>query len=141
MNVMPELTILDMVAPIGVAIVFIAACSLLKEPERRNFSAIMISGAGAAYLSGGLGPWEFVFCSVMTFLAYRGLRDYRLIGIGWVMHTTWDVVHHFCGNPIVPFVPTSSAGCAICDLILAGWYFLGAPSILSARLNKEDPGI
>lgn len=82
MNVTPELTILDMVAPIGVAIVFIAACSLLKEPERRNFSAIMISGAGAAYLSGGLGPWEFVFCSVMTFLAYRGLRDYRLIVLG-----------------------------------------------------------
>ncbi len=141
MNVMPELTIIDMIAPIGVAIVFIAACSLLKEPERRNFSAIMIGGAGAAYLSGGLGPWEVVFCSVVTFLAYRGLGDYRLIGIGWVMHTTWDVVHHFHGNPIVPFVPTSSAGCAICDLILAGWYFLGAPSIFSAHLNKEDPGI
>jgi Family of unknown function (DUF6010) len=138
---MPELTIIDMIAPIGVAIVFIAACSLLKEPGRRNFSAIMIGGAGAAYLSGGLGAWEFAFCSVMTFLAYRGLADYRLIAIGWVMHTIWDVVHHIYGNPIVPFVPTSSAGCAICDLILAGWYFLGAPSFFSARLNKEDPGI
>jgi Family of unknown function (DUF6010) len=39
----------------------------------------------------------------------------------------WDVVHHLYGNPIVPFAPLSSAGCAVCDLVLAGWYFAGAP--------------
>jgi hypothetical protein len=65
---------------------------------------------------------------MITFIAYRGLHDYRFIGTGWVLHTMWDIVHHFYGNPIMPFVPLSSAGCAICDLALAAWYFAGAPS-------------
>jgi len=44
----PPLTIPEMLSPLIVAVVFIAACSLLKEPSRRNLSAIMIAGAGAA---------------------------------------------------------------------------------------------
>jgi hypothetical protein len=124
-----------MIAPLFVALLFVAACSRMAEPGRRNFSAIMIAGAGAAYLNGGLGAWEFAFCPLTTYLAYRGLADYRFIGAGRVLHTLWDVVHHLYGNPIVPFVPTSSAGCAICDLSLAAWYFAGAPSIYR-RLRK-----
>src|SRR4029077_15881625 len=112
----PELTLLGTLSPLAVAGIFILLCALLKEPARRNFSAIMLAGAGAAYLGGGLGVWEFGFCALMTFVAYRGLQDYRFIGAGWVLHTMWDVVHHLYGNPIVPFVPMSSAGCAICDL-------------------------
>src|ERR1017187_3303821 len=131
MHATAPLTTLQVISPLIVAAIFIAACSLFKEPARRNFSAIMISGAGAAYLNGGLGAWEFGFCTLITILAYQGLRDYRLIAIGWVLHSIWDVVHHFYGTPIVPFVPTSSAGCAICDLGLATWYFMGAPSILA----------
>jgi hypothetical protein len=88
----------------------------------------MLAGAGAAYLGGGLGAWEFGFCALMTFIAYRGLQDYRFVGAGWVLHTMWDVMHHLYGNPIVPFLAMSSAGCAICDLGLAVWYFAGAPS-------------
>jgi len=119
------------VSPLVVVVVFIALCSRFKEPDRRNFSALMIAGAGAAYLGGGLGVWEFAFCGVLTYLAYRGLRDYRFIGGAWLLHTGWDIVHHLYGNPIVPFVPTSSAGCAICDVALAAWYFTGAPSSLT----------
>jgi Family of unknown function (DUF6010) len=129
MHPRPVLTIPGMMAPAIVAVLFIAACSLIKEPGRRNFSAIMLAGAGAAYLNGGLGGWEFAFCPVIACLAYWGLKDYRFIGAGWILHTAWDVVHHLYGNPIVPFVATSSAGCAICDLVLAIWYFRGAPSI------------
>jgi uncharacterized protein DUF6010 len=125
------LTIPQLIAPLVVAGIFIAACSLFKEPNRRNFSAIIVAGAGAAYLNGGLGIWEFVFCAVITALAFWGFKDYRFIGIAWILHTAWDVVHNFYGNPIVPFVPTSSAGCAICDVALSLWYFLGAPSIYS----------
>jgi len=97
------LTFLQIVAPLMVALGFIAACSLLKEPGRRHFSAIIIAGAGAAYLNGGLGAWEFAFCALVTFIA------------------------------------TSSAGCAICDLGLAAWYFLGAPSIYT-WLGKRNLG-
>jgi Family of unknown function (DUF6010) len=96
---------------------------------RHKLSALMIAGAGAAYLSGGLGAWEFVACAAFTAVAFKGLDDYRFIGLGWVMHTCWDLVHHFHGRPIIPIAPDSSAGCAICDLLLAAWYFLGARSI------------
>ena len=118
-----------MIAPLGVALLIIAACSLLKEPDRQSFSAIFVAGAGAAYLNGGLGVWEFAFCALITFLAFRGLKNYRAIGIAWLLHTVWDAVHHLYGNPIVPFIPTSSAGCAICDIGLAVWYLYQAPSI------------
>jgi hypothetical protein len=124
----PPLTTPLMISPLVVAAVIVLLCGLLREPARRRFSAIFIAGAGAAYLGGGLGAWEFAFCAVMTFVAYRGLADYRFIGAGWVMHTLWDIVHHLYGNAIVPFLPMSSAGCAICDLGLAAWYFAGAPS-------------
>jgi thiamine transporter ThiT len=134
----PEITILQIIAPLIVAIIFIGLCSLFKEPNRRNFSALMIAGAGAAYLNGGLLGWEFAFCTVMTSVAYWGLKDYRFIGIGWLLHTAWDTVHHLYGTPIVPFVPLSSFGCAICDPVLAVWYFFGAPSLYvwASRLSK-----
>jgi hypothetical protein len=56
---------------------------------------------------------------------------YRFIGIGWLLHTAWDTVHHLYGTPIVPFVLLSSFGCAICDLALALWYFQGALAIFT----------
>ncbi|HZZ67978.1 MAG TPA: DUF6010 family protein [Phenylobacterium sp.] len=124
----PAVTVPMMLSPLLVAGVFILLCGLLREPARRRFSAIMLAGAGAAYLGGGLGVWEFDFCAAMTFIAYRGLESYRFIGAGWVLHTLWDVAHHLYGHPIVPFLPMSSFGCAICDLGLAAWYFAGAPS-------------
>ena len=69
----PEFRILDGIAPVVIATLFIICSSLIKEPNRRNFMAIMIAGAGAAYLSGGgLGKWEFVFTAVVTFCAYKG---------------------------------------------------------------------
>jgi Family of unknown function (DUF6010) len=127
----PEITIIELISPLVVALIFIALCSLFKEPNRRNFSALLIAGAGAAYLNGGLLGWEFAFCNVMTAVAYFGLKDYRSIGIGWLLHTAWDTVHHLYGTPIVPFVPLSSFGCMIYDPVLALWYFRGAPSIFT----------
>lgn len=34
-------------------------------------NAIVLAGAGAAYLSSGLGPWEFAFCTLMSIVAYK----------------------------------------------------------------------
>src|SRR5258708_27504644 len=94
----------DAIAPILFPLVYIALSSLIKEPNRRHFNAIMIGGAGAAYLSGGgLGKWEFLFTAMVTYCAYKGLASYRFIGIGWMLHVAWDLMHHFYGNPIVPF--------------------------------------
>ena len=137
MHVTPELTLGQKLLPLVVAGGFIALCSLVKEPHRRVLSALLIAGAGATYMAGGLGRWELVFPAVMTVLAYFGLRDYRFVGVGWLLHVGWDLVHHFYGNPILPFNPTSSAGCAICDTALTGWYFLGAPSVFA--LGRKRP--
>jgi Family of unknown function (DUF6010) len=135
-----ELSLPILLSPIGVAIVIIALCSLLKEPQRQQFSAIFLAGAGAAYLSSGFGLWEFGFCATITLLAYQGLQRYRAIAIGWVLHSAWDIAHHHYGNPIIPFAATSSIGCAVCDLVLAAWYGMGAPQLFRRRpLSTKAP--
>lgn len=128
----PEITWLFLAQPLALALVWIGLLSLLKEPARRNLSALLIAGGGAAYLGGGLGVFEALACVGFTGLAYLGLKDYRFIALGWIAHTGWDVVHHLYGQPILPFQPLSSFGCAITDPILAVWYFAGAPSVLPA---------
>jgi hypothetical protein len=131
------LQLVDIVAPIVVALLFIAVTSAFREPQRRHFNAIMIAGAGAAYLNGGLGLWEFAFTAVVTACAYKGLTSYGFIGLGWLLHTGWDILHHLYGNPIVPFVPTSSLGCAICDPVIAAWCFVGTPSVYEICRRKH----
>ncbi len=123
-----DATPLRLVAPVLVAVVLIGLISCLREPARQKFSAVFLAGAGAAYLSGGFGLWEFAFCAAVTALAYAGLSHYRAIAAGWLAHTAWDVLHHLHGDPIIPFEPMSSFGCAICDPVIAVWYATGAPS-------------
>jgi hypothetical protein len=125
---------MNVIGPILVGIIYLFLSSFLNEPGRRNFNAVMVAGAGAAYLSGGgFGPWEFVFTAVVTFCAYQGLRSYRFIGVAWLLHTGWDMLHYLYGNPIIPFVATSSFGCAICDPVIAMWCFAGGPSVLKVK--------
>src|SRR5215475_9884361 len=121
---------INIVAPVIVGILYVSLCSLFREPNRTYFNAIMLAGAGAAYFNGGFGPWELAFTAIVTFCVYQGLRSYYFIGAGWLLHTGWDVLHHLHGNPIIPFVPTSSLGCAICDPLIAVWCFAGGPALL-----------
>jgi hypothetical protein len=107
--------------------------SLVREPTRQKLNAFLVGGAAVAYLSGGLGIWELPYPVVASFVAYRGFTSYRFIGLAWVMHTCWDLVHHYFANPIWPFLPSSSAGCAITDLVLAAWFFLGAPPVRTLK--------
>ena len=128
-HIIPEFTIINAMAAALIAVVFIAILSFVKEPARQKFNAIIIAGAGGVYWSGGLGIWEFVFGLLMLFIAYKGLKHYYFIGIGWLLHVGWDILHHLYANPIVYLAPSSSAGCAVCDSILALWFFFGAPTI------------
>jgi hypothetical protein len=131
--------VLSVVAPVVMGLVYIALASLLPEPARQRFNALMVAGAGAAYISsGGLGLWELAFAALMTFCAYRGLTNYTWLGVGWLLHTGWDIVHHLRGTPIIPELSHSSFGCAICDPVIAVWLFLGAPSIYD-RLPRHRP--
>lgn len=124
-------------APLLIGVLYVCVSSLIREPYRRRFNAIMLAGAGAAYLSGGgLGIWEFAFTAVMTYVAYRGLESWTFIGIGWLLHTAWDIVHYLRGNPIVPFAHGSSLGCAICDPVIAIWCLAGGPSVTDILRNQ-----
>ncbi|MER6981588.1 DUF6010 family protein [Streptomyces carpinensis] len=115
--------------PVVISVLYALLMSLPREPHRRRVNAVMVAGAGAAYLSGGgLGGWEFAFTAVATYVAYRGLESWTFIGVGWLLHTAWDVVHHFKGHPIIPFAHDSSFGCAICDPVIALWCLWGGPS-------------
>jgi hypothetical protein len=136
-HVVPEFGILDAIPPLVIAGIFILLMSLLREPTRQRFNAIFVAGAGAAYLNGGLGPWEFAYTALATWIAYRGLDSYRFIALAWILHTGWDVIHHFYGRPIVYFQPTSSAGCAITDALIALWFFAGAPSVYDVLRSRR----
>jgi len=110
---------------------FVLIMSLVKEPTRRTVNAIFVAGASGVYLSGGFGPWELLYPAIAAPVAYLGLRSYRFIGVAWLMHSCWDIVHHLWGNPIWPFMPTSSFGCMIFDALIAVWFLSDAPSILA----------
>ena len=128
------------VAPILIGIAYAFVMSLLREPARRRFNAIMVAGAGAVYLStGSFGPWEFVFTAAITYCAYRGLESWTWIGIAWLLHAVWDLAHYLWGAPILPFLAHSSEGCAICDPVIAVWCLRGGPSLpalIRARLRR-----
>jgi len=142
MHSVPTLLAMDYVGPVIGAVVFVIVMSLVKEPGRHTFNAILVAGASGVYLSGGFGPWELVYPAIVTPVVYLGLRSYRFIGVAWLMHSCWDIVHHLWGNPIWPFMPTSSFGCMIFDAVIALWFLAGAPSILVFGSHKQgrQPG-
>jgi len=127
----------DYFGPALGALLFIVVMSRVKEPARRSFNAVFVGGAMGAYLSGGLGAWELVFAAGGITVAYLGLRSHRFIGVAWLMHSAWDLVHHLFGNVIWPFMPTSSFGCMIFDAAIALWFLAGAPGRLCARGNSS----
>jgi uncharacterized protein DUF6010 len=133
----------DYFGPVIGGLLFILLMSFLKERARRSFNAVFVAGAMGAYLGGGLGLWELPFAAVGVIVAFRGLISSRFIGVAWLMHSVWDLVHHFFGNPIWPFLETSSFGCCIFDAVIAVWFLAGAPPILEvlrAQRRASEPG-
>ncbi|MER5841563.1 DUF6010 family protein [Streptomyces prasinus] len=129
------------IAPVAIGVLYALLMSFVREPHRRRLNAVMLAGAGAAYLSGGgLGGWEFAFTALITYIAFRGLDSWTFIGVGWLLHTAWDVVHHLEGGPIIPFASTSSLGCAICDPVIALWCLRGGPSLIGLVRRRPRGG-
>jgi hypothetical protein len=122
---------MDWIGPTAGAVIFVLVMSLVREPARRSFNAVLVAGASGVYLSGGLGLWELLYPTIATPVAYLGLRSHRFIGLAWVMHAGWDLVHHVYGNPIWPFMATSSFGCMVFDTLIAAWFFANAPSLFA----------
>jgi hypothetical protein len=141
MHTLPPLAAVDFLGPIAGACLFVVAMSFVKEPTRLTLNAIILGGASGVYLSGGFGVAELLYPVLATPLVYLSLRSYRFVAIGWVVHATWDIVHFAWGNPIWPFMPTSSLGCMIFDAILAAWFFAGAPSLLRWRAVAVETSV
>lgn len=133
----PPLQVMDWIGPALGAGAFVLVMSLVREPARQRFNAVFVAGAGGVYLSGGFGPWELLYPALATPVAYLGLRSYRFVGIAWLLHAGWDVVHHLWGNPIWPFMATSSFGCMIFDTLIAGWFLAGAPTLIPAKAAPQ----
>ena len=132
----PPLLVMDYIGPAVAAAVFVLIMSRVKEPTRRTVNAILVAGATGVYMSGGgFGAWELLFPAIATPVVFFGLWSYRWIGFAWLMHAAWDLAHHVWGNPIWPFMPTSSFGCLIFDAFIAVWFLAGAPSLLRAASN------
>ncbi len=129
----PVLHATDYLGPAISAVVFVLTMSMVPEPARRRFNAIFAAGACGVYLNGGFGAWELLFPALATPIVYRGLSSHRYIGAAWLMHAAWDLPHHLWGNPIWPFMPTSSFGCLIFDTLIAIWFLAGAPSLTGRR--------
>jgi hypothetical protein len=134
----PPLAVMDYLGPALAAVLFVLVMSFVREPARLKLNAVLVAGAGGVYLSGGLGPWELLYAALTVPVAYLSLRSHRFIGLGWLMHAGWDLVHHRYGNAIWPFMPTSSFGCMIFDAGIALWFLAGAPSVL-ALARRPDP--
>ncbi|MEU5959747.1 DUF6010 family protein [Micromonospora parva] len=118
------------VMPVVIGLVYVGLNSLVPEPHRRHLNALVVTGAGAAYISGGgFGLWELLFCALLLVVGYAGLTSYTFIGVGWLLHTVWDVLHHRRGAPIIPSLHDSSFGCALCDPVIALWCFAGGLSV------------
>jgi len=138
----PELLLMDLVGPAIGGLIFIGIMSFVPEPARQRFNAVFVAGAGAAYLNGGLAGWEFAYIGLATALAFKGLSSYRYIGIAWLSHAIWDVLHHLYATPIWPWMPTSSAGCAVFDAVIALWFLLQAPSAFDwLRSRRTEPAM
>jgi hypothetical protein len=137
MHTPPPLHVMDYIGPALGALGFVALASLLREPLRHRLSTVFVAGAAGVYLSGGFGAWELLFPALFVAVVYRGLSAYPFIGVAWLLHAAWDLAHHLYGNPIWPFMPTSSFGCLIFDAAIALWYFAGAPAIYGLLHSAE----
>jgi hypothetical protein len=143
MHTPPPLHFMDYLGPALGAVVFVLVMSLVKEPARQRFNSVLVAGAAGVYLSGGFGPWELIFPAVITVLVYRSLRAPRYTGAAWLLHSAWDLAHHLWGQPIWPFMATSSFGCMIFDALIALWFLARAPSLfaLDSRLRAAPTPI
>ncbi|WP_397569555.1 DUF6010 family protein [Schlesneria sp. T3-172] len=131
----------DIWGSILVGLVAITIGSLVTEPTRQKSMAIILAGASGSYFNDGLGIYEIPLSAAILLCAGIGLRFYPAIGVGWLLHTTSDVLHHSIGQPIISFLPTSSIGCAVCDVVLAVWFFMKAPSVFNLwrRTDIQEP--
>ncbi len=126
----------DIISSISGGLIFIALVSLIPEPYRKRIMAMMLAVAGGVYVNNGFGQYEMLAAILIGLLAYYGLKSYQYIALGWLVHTGLDVLHHIHGYPIISTGPLSSFGCAVFDVVIAVWFFMGAPGLYSVLISR-----
>ena len=114
-----------------------SSMSLVREPTRQQLNAILVAGAGFAYMSGGLGFFEYAFIPAAISPAFSGCVRIGPISVAWFLHVGWDIVHHLYGNPIWPWMPLSSLACATLDTLIGIWFLAGAPSVYALLRDRH----
>jgi uncharacterized protein DUF6010 len=132
-QVTPVIHAADVLRPAVAALLFVLLMSRTREPMRQKINSVLVAGFSTAYMGGGFGPWELLYVVPAAYVAYRALDSYRFIAFGWLMHPVWDMVHHFYGHPIWPWMSMSSVGCAVFDPIVATWAFAVANQLARKR--------
>lgn len=133
--------ILFTVANIALGGLFVLGVSLIREPLRRQSMVVLLVFAVGCYWQGGLGMLEYPFIILGLISAVAGMRWYPMIGVGWLVHTIVDMLHHQAGLPLLPSVPLSSLGCAVFDIVIAIWFFVGAPNVWDTFKRRRTRGI
>lgn len=117
----------------------IALTSLAEEPKRRQLHAIILASLASVYTDAGFGVWEIPFTIAIGFFAYKGLRapdsrtGYAMLGLGWLLHGSWDLAHHAKGWPMVSWWPSITIECVVIDAVQAIYCFMGGKSIFGRR--------
>src|SRR5215831_19184435 len=116
----------DSYGPAIGALCFALIRSHVPQPMRRTLNAVLVAGTCGTYLNGGFGIWELIYPVLGTPVVYLTLRSYRLgklaLPVAQDAHRRrlayarcLGSASQLMGNPIWPFMPTSSWGCLIFD--------------------------
>lgn len=131
-----DLQLAEYLGPGIAGLIFIVLMSRVRDEVRLPLNAVLVTGASGVYMSGGFGLWEVAYAMAAgPLLGYFALRSYRVIGVGWLCHAAWDILHHLYGDPIWPFMPSSSLGCLIFDTLIGAWFLCGVRPAL-ARAHR-----
>jgi Family of unknown function (DUF6010) len=132
-----------MTAPLAVstvlgALVYIGVFSRIPEPSRRRASIVLLASGASLYYDGALGGWDKLFWLVIMGFAFGAFRWYPSLAIGWLVHTTWDLLSFHAGQALEGNTLRINLHCAIFDPTIALWFAFGAPSIWTL-LTRRAP--
>lgn len=121
------------------ALLFIFAVGFIPEPWRQRAMALMLAFAGGVFLHDPTNSYGVLLAVAIAAFALSGFWRYWMLGLGWLLHTAWDINLHVHGHGLAGGDPMGAFGCAVFDPIIGIWLVFGAPSVkdglvrLSAR--------
>lgn len=134
-----EFSLMFVLQNVVYAIVFVLVVGAIKEPIRQKSMAIMIAMAGGLFAYPPYAELGFMWGAAIAVCGYFGLKSYKFIGLGWILHAIWDTLRYSQDAGLVGQAPHSSLGCAVFDPMIALWFFFGAPSVCKyARVSEAE---